>query len=178
MLLPYEDVELYRPTINDQEMHHLKQFLYNIYKQCPNKDDIAFICIGTDQSTGDSFGPLTGTMLKALGFSHVYGTLQSPCDAYSIEKLTLEIKDLNKVIIAIDACLGLEKSVGKFIYADEPLQPGSATGRRLPAVGDYSIAGVININGPKAYWKIQNTSLLHVLSMVNTLQLAIKDIWK
>lgn len=178
MLLLNKAESFYRPTISEQELLQLKHFLNHINEQCPSKEDIAFICIGTDQSTGDSFGPLTGTMLKEAGFKYVYGTMDNPCDAYRIEQLMKDIKGLHKVVIAIDACLGLDKSVGKFICLTEPLLPGAATGRRLPAVGDYSIAGVVNANGPKPYWKIQSTSLMHVLNMVYTLQLAIKDVWK
>ncbi|WP_276322275.1 DUF1256 domain-containing protein [Cohnella luojiensis] len=46
-----------------------------------SKDELTFLCIGTDRSTGDSLGPWVGTMLEEKGFTRVIGTLREPCDA-------------------------------------------------------------------------------------------------
>lgn len=61
--------------------------------------------------------------------------------------------------------------------SEGPLQPGKAIGRRLPAIGDYSIAGVVNANGPKAYWMLQTTSLYQVMRMANEVVNAIEAAW-
>src|SRR5699024_11577215 len=51
-------------------------------------------CIGTDRSTGDSLGPLTGTFLTELNPKHltIYGTLHHPVHATNmheyIDKIT------------------------------------------------------------------------------------------
>jgi len=162
---------------SEQNVRELCQFLRVIYEQCPNQEDIVFICIGTDQSTGDSFGPLMGSRLQRLGFPHVIGTLAFPCDAYRVEAEVKALQQQSKLIIAIDACLGSEKQVGQYLMTQGPLLPGAATGRRLPAVGDYSIAAVVNESGPKAYWKIQNTSLYIVMELVHVLAAQIARIW-
>ena len=46
-------------------------------------EDIILVCIGTDRSTGDSLGPLTGSKLleKNLEHFYIYGTLQHPVHA-------------------------------------------------------------------------------------------------
>ncbi|URN96633.1 MAG: spore protease YyaC [Candidatus Pristimantibacillus lignocellulolyticus] len=152
------------------------QDLQPIAKKGLQKDDIVFVCIGTDRSTGDAFGPIMGTVLQQLSFPYVIGTLAEPCDAYKVEQALQQLPS-HKLVIAIDACLGNEKSVGTFIIKEGSIQPGAATGRRLPPVGHYSIAAVINENGPKAYWKIQNTSLFTVLGMVATLRQAVIETW-
>ncbi len=154
----------------------MKQFLASVAEAHADRSKIIVVCIGSDRSTGDSFGPLTGTMLKELGWPNVIGTLEKPCDAHAVERETLELRE-DHVVIAIDACLGQQKSVGSFILADKPLQPGKAIGRRLPAIGHYSIAGVVNRNGPKAYWKLQTTSLFLVLQMAKEAALAIHTAW-
>ena len=50
--------------------------------------DIVFLCIGSDRSTGDSLGPLLGYKLKYLenysGF-HVFGDLKHPVHATNLE---------------------------------------------------------------------------------------------
>ena len=168
---------LTEPIAIEQHIYaRVMQDLQPIQSKGLRKEDVVFVCIGTDRSTGDAFGPLMGTVLQQLAFPHVIGTLAKPCDAYKVEQAIQQLP-LHKLIIAIDACLGSEKTVGTFIIREGTLQPGAATGRRLPPVGHYSIAAIVNENGPKAYWKIQNTSLFTVLGMVATLRQAVIDTW-
>ncbi|RCW44312.1 putative sporulation protein YyaC [Paenibacillus prosopidis] len=134
------------------------------------------MCIGSDRSTGDSFGPLVGTMLQERGWPHVIGTLQKPCDAHAVEHAAAAVSE-DSIVIAIDACLGKMKSIGRYIVTAGPLQPGKAIGRRLPAIGHYSIAGVVNANGPKAYWMLQTTSLYLVMQMAKEVAGAIDAAW-
>ncbi|WP_419876388.1 spore protease YyaC [Candidatus Pristimantibacillus sp. PTI5] len=141
-----------------------------------DRRSIVFVCIGSDRSSGDSFGPLAGSLLKERGWPNVIGTLQQPCDAHAVERSAAGIpKDCT--VIAIDACLGKPSSIGRFLVSEGPLQPGKAIGRRLPAIGQYSIAGVVNANGPKAYWMLQTTSLYQVLRMANEVVNAIEAAW-
>ncbi|MCA0756679.1 spore protease YyaC [Paenibacillus sp. N4] len=158
------------------DLSELTPFLASVAAAHPDRGGIVFICIGTDRSTGDSFGPLVGTMLQERGWPHVTGTLQTPCDAYAVERAVLELPE-DAVVIAVDACLGKPKSVGRYLCSEGPLQPGQATGRRLPAVGRYSIAAVVNRNGPKAYGMLQTTSLYFVMQMAKELADAIGEAW-
>ncbi|WP_028590385.1 spore protease YyaC [Paenibacillus massiliensis] len=127
---------------------------------------ITFVCVGTDRSTGDSLGPLAGTMLKNKGFTNVLGTMDKPCDAHSLESVITSIPS-EHTVIAIDACLGLPGSVGLFLTSEGPLWPAQSVGLALPGIGDYSIAGVVNAYGPKPYWTLQTTSLHSVLMMAS-----------
>lgn len=172
------DAEL--PAIRDAS--ELTEFLAVIARMQPDRERILFICIGTDRSTGDAFGPLLGSLLKEQGWKHVIGTLEEPCDAHAVEAAVREASALQGssrlTIIAVDACLGKPQSVGGFIAREGSLQPGAATGgRRLPAVGDYSIAGVVNQNGVKAYGMLQTTSLHLVMSMAKQAAAAIRGAW-
>jgi len=160
-------------TINEEP---LVLFLKKIAAKQPDRSRIVFLCIGSDRSTGDSYGPIVGSMLRQRGWEHVIGTLQQPCDAYAVEG-ALQSAVPEATVIAIDACLGKQKSVGQYVLSDGPLQPGAATGRRLPAAGDYSIAAIVNMNGPKAYWMLQSTSLYHVIQMAKHTVQAIESAW-
>ncbi|GKU76246.1 hypothetical protein L3i20_v206430 [Paenibacillus sp. L3-i20] len=171
-------------TVHSIEVHsemQLETFFAKVSEACPNPERIVFVCVGTDRSTGDAFGPLVGTMLVELGWGRVIGTLQEPCDAYAVEAALKAVSRLQVeeelIVIAIDACLGKPQSVGGFITKWGPLQPGEATGRRLPFIGNYSIAGVVNTNGPKAYWMLQTTSLHVVMGMAKHVVSAIHDAW-
>lgn len=116
-------------------------------------------------------------MLQERGWPHVIGTLEKPCDAHAVEHAAAAAVSEDAIVIAIDACLGKVKSIGRYIVTDGPLQPGKAIGRRLPAIGQYSIAGVVNANGPKAYWMLQTTSLYLVMQMAKEVAGAIDAAW-
>ncbi|MUK88145.1 spore protease YyaC [Ornithinibacillus sp. L9] len=127
------------------------------------------VCIGTDRSTGDALGPLTGTYLDELRPRHmsVYGTLQDPVHATNLNDYINLIysNHQNPFIIAVDACLGKTNSVGHIIASEGSLKPGAALKKPLPEVGDIHITGVVNISGFMEYSVLQNTRLSIVVSM-------------
>jgi putative sporulation protein YyaC len=129
---------------------------------------VTFLCIGTDRSTGDALGPLTGSRLLDYGFPHVTGTLPAPCDA---DNLTTRISEIpaDHIIIAIDACLGPPAALGCFFASDEPLQPARSIGLCFPAVGHYSLAAVVDVHGPKPYRTLQTTPLHRVIMMAGAI---------
>ena len=132
---------------------------------------IVFVCIGTDRSTGDSLGPLVGTLLKDKRISSffVYGTLEDPIHAVNLEEKLVEIKNkhFNPFIIAIDACLGRLKSVGFIEIGEGPVKPGAGVNKELPEVGHIHITGIVNVGGFMEFFVLQNTRLHLVLSMAN-----------
>ncbi|WP_336789424.1 spore protease YyaC [Paenibacillus sp. MMO-177] len=163
----------------DNGTEGLRAFLTKVAARHPDRSRIVFLCIGTDRSTGDSFGPFVGTKLEERGWPYVFGTLRQPCDAKRFaDALERSAEQENAVIIAVDACLGKPQSVGKYVTAEGPLTPGQATGARLPAVGDYSIAGVVNASSHKPYMTLQTTSLYTVIQMAETVAELVDQAWK
>jgi putative sporulation protein YyaC len=143
----------------------LGQLLQNIaLSKGLEPSQVAFVCIGTDRSTGDSLGPLVGSRLAELGYPYVIGTLAAPCDATNLAMRLQEIPP-NVVIIAIDACLGRKLSVGLYQLSNQPLAPGKSVGKILPPIGDYTIAAIVNVDGPRQYNVLQTTSLYRVMQM-------------
>ncbi|SDM40969.1 spore protease YyaC [Sediminibacillus halophilus] len=131
--------------------------------------EIVVVCIGTDRSTGDSLGPLTGTLLneKANKRLSVYGTLSDPIHAVNLEEKMemIEERHPKAFIIAIDACLGRTDSIGSIILSPGPLKPGAALKKPLPDVGDIHLTGVVNISGYMEFLVLQNTRLNIVMQM-------------
>lgn len=131
------------------------------------------VCIGTDRSTGDALGPLTGTLLSELKPKHmtIYGTLHQPVHAKNLNEFIqlIQQKHRNAFIIAVDACLGKSSSVGDIIAIQEPLKPGAALNKNLPELGDIHLTGVVNINGFMEHAVLQNTRLSIVKDMANKL---------
>lgn len=132
--------------------------------------DILILCIGTDRSTGDSLGPLVGTRLLDLGIDFpVLGCLDQPIHAGNLADTidTLLGDGRKRWILAVDASLGSMDSVGHVNVGKGPLQPGAGVNKRLPAVGDVYITGVVNVGGFMEYFVLQNTRLSLIFKMAN-----------
>ncbi|MET3318022.1 UNVERIFIED_ORG: putative sporulation protein YyaC [Peribacillus simplex] len=137
---------------------------------------IVIVCIGTDRSTGDSLGPLVGTLLNektedgASSF-HVYGTLDNPIHAMNLQEKLNEINKshTNPFIVGIDACLGKLKSVGIVQIGQGPVKPGAGVNKDLPSVGNAHITGIVNVSGFMEFMVLQNTRLNLVLKMAKTI---------
>lgn len=139
--------------------------------------NISFFCIGTDRSTGDSLGPLTGACLaeyKNFPFP-IIGTLENPLHALNLKEHIEETyaKNPDTFVIAIDACLGKGSSIGQFLLQKGPLHPGQAVGKDLPPIGDISVKAVVNVGGFMEHNVLQSTRLYLSFEMSRILARAI-----
>ncbi|WP_408955318.1 spore protease YyaC [Natroniella sp. ANB-PHB2] len=153
-------------------MTNLKKIINSKLEQIynPLKQKLAIICIGTDRSTGDSLGPLTGSKLSNFKLNNnirIFGTLNSPIHATNLnDKLeSINQKYPNSFIIAIDAGLGKSTSVGSICVNEGPLKPGSGVDKDLPEVGNMHITGLVNVSGYMEYFVLQSTRLSLVVKM-------------
>lgn len=139
--------------------------------------ELVCLCIGTDRSTGDSLGPLVGTMLKKMAPPglRIYGTLDEPVHAVNLratlENMRRTLK--NPRIIAVDACLGHLHSVGSIQVGTGPLKPGAGVNKKLPEVGEVHITGIVNVAGFMEYFVLQNTRLSVVMKMADIISRSI-----
>lgn len=174
--------------INTKSRTAFKEFSENFNGMLLNKlknqyDSIVILCVGTDRSTGDSFGPLIGYKLQELNFNnvHVYGTLESPVHAKNLDDSLKIIKEKHKkpLIIAIDACLGEMCHVGYITLEDGSIKPGTALDKKLPEVGEIAITGIVNFSGYMDFMVLQNTRLSVVMSMADLIAKGIRySFWK
>ncbi len=132
---------------------------------------LVVVAIGTDRSTGDSLGPLVGSLLEEkralIPNLIVYGTLDNPVHAANLKNKMESIFNEypNPVIIAVDACLGQSKNVGNLNIGLGPIKPGAAVKKELPAVGHIHITGTVNVGGYLEYLVLQNTRLSLVMKL-------------
>ncbi|MCA1032297.1 spore protease YyaC [Bacillus timonensis] len=163
----------------DEEGVH-KKLAFKLSSLLPSTNQpIVFVCIGTDRSTGDSLGPLVGSILeeKRLSHFHVYGTLEEPIHAVNlVEKLNgIKQDHHNPFIFGIDACLGRLKSVGVITIGEGPLKPGAGVNKELLPVGDAHITGIVNVSGFMEFLVLQNTRLNLVMKMAKTISNSIEE---
>ncbi|NLJ34558.1 MAG: spore protease YyaC [Firmicutes bacterium] len=139
---------------------------------------LLILCIGTDRSTGDSLGPLTGTCLgkTILPGITVLGTLEAPVHAANLKATLREIQGYPEppLIVALDACLGRLENVGTIAVSRGSLRPGAGVNKDLPPVGDLNITGTVNVGGFMEYFVLQNTRLGLVHKMAVTISTALR----
>lgn len=119
--------------------------LYRLIQASKKKyKEIILLCIGTDRSSGDSYGPLLGTLLTEQGIENikVIGTLHNPVHAKNLSEAMKSIDVDNSLIIAVDASLGSE--VGRITVTNGHMVPGKGVDKDLGKVGDISITGNVN----------------------------------
>lgn len=162
----------------------MREMTQQLCQKLPYSDQpIVLVCIGTDRSTGDSLGPLTGSLVKErrLSHLHVYGTLEQPVHAKNLVETLELIENLheNPFVIAVDACLGRCQNVGTVVVGEGPLLPGSALGRDLPPVGDLHMTGIVNVSGFMELTVLQSTRLHTVMNLAKLLASTLKYVdWK
>jgi len=139
-------------------------------------DNIVILCIGSDRATGDCLGPLVGDYLKnELPRIAVYGTLECPVHALNLESTVETIYEHynNPFIIAIDASLGIPEHIGYATLSNNPLIPGKGVNKKLPAIGNLSITGIVNVAGFPNSILLQSTRLHIVMTLANCIGSAI-----
>jgi len=138
--------------------------------------DVVILCIGTDRATGDCLGPLVGNHLKTnLPNICVFGTLEHPVHALNLEETLETIYNQYKkpFIIAIDASLGVPEHIGYATLCQKPLYPGKGVNKKLPAIGNISITGIVNVAGFPNSILLQSTRLHTVMTLADCIGNAI-----
>lgn len=156
-----------------------KDELYEVLvAHLPQDRPVVVLCVGTDRSTGDAYGPLVGTFLEQVGIPCV-GTLADPCHAVNLEEKYEQLKRdyPDHFVLAVDASLGQFHKVGELYYHPEPLVPGAGVQKELIPVGDHSLTAVVNVSGYMGYFVLQNTRLGLVYELAQTTAQALHQWW-
>lgn len=153
-------------------VYRLSSYLSTSLAETAKKGHPLLMCIGTDRSTGDSLGPLSGWLLTSLLHDWeipIYGTLERPLHAMNLVSTmqTIQPAISDSPVIAVDACLGQVSPVGSILAVQEPLKPGIGLKKDLPKIGDISITGIVNVGGALEFQILQNTRLNLVLKMAS-----------
>ena len=105
------------------------------------------ICIGSSGVVGDSLGPMVADLLKESYGVHayVYGGLRAPVNGVNYTRYAAFLSERHResLVIAVDACVGDKRDVGKIKYSSKGLRAGGALNKNLGAIGDIGILGVV-----------------------------------
>jgi putative sporulation protein YyaC len=139
--------------------------------------NLIILCIGTDRCTGDSLGPLVGSYLTEANLHrvHIWGTLEHPVHALNLAKTIQKLNAYpNSLVIAVDACLGMQDHIGDIQIVNGPLRPGTGVNKSLPAVGSFHIKGIVNVSGFLESMVLQNTRLYTVMQIAHIISGALQ----
>ncbi|KON88751.1 hypothetical protein AF332_19395 [Sporosarcina globispora] len=153
-----------KETTGEAEIEKMASKVEQIFHS--SSREIVILCIGSDRSTGDSLGPLTGKILKEKNIPYpVYGSLKEPVHALNIKKVLKEIKETHHdpFIFCIDACLGDERQIGYILIREGSFIPGNAVNRGLPSVGDYHLKAIVNTLDPLSPVHSLNSTRLYMV---------------
>ena len=140
------------------------------------------VCVGSDLAVGDSLGPIVGSMLKykTQGLpTFIYGTLATPITAKEIKYLRAFLKETHakSQIIAVDAAVGAEGDIGLIKVNHAPLFPGAGANKKLGAVGDISLMGIVAERSVANYGLLNTTRLNLVYSMAEKISDALSSLF-
>lgn len=108
------------------------------------------VCVGSDKISGDSLGPLVGSMLREGGVPcPVYGYLGKTVNGVNLDEYRRFLRRYHPFvpIIAVDAAVGNADEIGQIKYRLGGVQAGGAVGRSAPPLGDLAVLGVVGQKG-------------------------------
>jgi len=165
---PVELINPGDPAALSKFAHFLGKLIGEVKKEF-SAPQIIILCIGSDRSTGDSLGPLVGSMLEELHplNATVMGTLSRPVHALNLAETRALISEKysSLPILAVDAGLGQIHKIGCLEVGKGSLKPGAAVRKKLPPIGHLFITGIVNVGGLMEMMVLQTTRLGVVLPL-------------
>lgn len=142
---------------------------------------VLFLCIGSEKISGDSLGPIVGTLLREkykLPYP-VIGCEDMPVNGINIDKYKKYVHRFfpSHRIIAIDAALGEREDIGNIRYRDGGVRAGGALGLHNPPVGELAILGVVGEKGGEPMQTLLNAPFDRVVSLAERIAQAINEVF-
>lgn len=119
-------------------------FVKELKKNLKAKNNIVFLCVGSNRVVGDCFGPMVGTKIKKLNQKKnitVIGNMEEPLCANNIKSKICKI-DKNSYIVVIDSALSEHEAEGIYV-SSKKMDLGSGINKKILKIGDISIKGCV-----------------------------------
>lgn len=141
-------------------------------------ENTIIVCIGTNRTEiVDCLGPLVGSILKEDREFNipVYGSIIDPIHGMNLTKRITDISNNhpNKMIIAVDAALSYEDTIGMIRIKKGPLKPGIGVDNNFEEVGDISIRGIVAPMNIKIFE--YGSDLNFIMAMARTIAKGLKE---
>lgn len=110
-----------------------------------NKNDLTFVCIGTNEYVWDSFGPLLGDELIKIPNLKVIGNSKNEINGENIEQLKSYNIDNTKTIYIDSFISNNTNNIGNLDFKDDILLPGLGCGESLMLIQAFYLS-LITVN--------------------------------
>ncbi len=142
------------------------------------KRQTVIVCFGTMSISGDSLGPMVGTLLASRYNvpAFVYGTENCSVNGKNMKEWLDFIKTAHAgaLFIAVDASLGTKDNVGKIVIRSDGVCPAAIKGKN-ERFGDVGILGVVAENRGDALMQLMSVSPLNVQKMADEVAFLLKE---
>ena len=140
--------------------------------------EIVIVCFGTNAISGDSLGPMVGTLLtqKYNVPAFVYGTDDSTVNGKNMTEWLSFIKAVHKdaIFVAVDASLGRADKIGEIVIRPDGVWPSGVTGKS-ERFGDVGILGIVAQNHKDALMQLMCVSPLEVSKMADKISVMLNS---
>ena len=143
-----------------------------------DKRQTVIVCFGTMSISGDSLGPMVGTLLAERYNvpAFVYGTEKCSVNGKNMAKWLSFIKQAHRgaLFIAVDASLGTPDKVGQIVIRPDGVCPAAIKGK-TERFGDVGILGVVAENKGDALMQLMSVSPLYVEELADKVAVLLKQ---
>lgn len=126
---------------------------------------IVVVCFGTPSISGDSLGPEVGSLLREDERfpAYVYGTLDRPITGRNMSEWISFVEEAHRdaLFVAVDACLGDRRNLGKISVRSDGVCP-AAVGGRKKRFGDVGIIAVVGDKTKDALSELMQVNAVYV----------------
>lgn len=164
---------------NNTDIHPLAPFVAKMFEAAIDKNerDVVIVCFGTNAISGDSLGPLVGTLLTKkynIG-AFVYGTDEAQINGQNMKEWMSFVKSAheNALLVAVDASLGNKDKVGQIVLRDDGVCPSGVTGKS-ERFGDVGVLGIVAQKHGDALMQLMTVSPLYVEKMADEIAIMLK----
>ena len=142
------------------------------------KRQTVIVCFGTMSISGDSLGPLVGSLLASRYNvpAFVYGTENCSVNGKNMAEWLDFIKQAHRdaLFIAVDASLGSADKVGQIVIRSDGVCPAAIKGK-TERFGDIGVLGVVAENKGDALMQLMSVSPLYVEELADKVAVLLKE---
>lgn len=162
-----------------ENMVEYKRFVWelnNTIEHRSKSNNIIFLCLGTNQIIGDSFGPVVGSVLKKrLSDSKnvkVIGDLDNVVTYNEINECKIYLNKYcnDSLVIVLDSALSKHNDIGKVYIQNRGLRYAESLKKENDVIGNVSIKAVVGenkFNNITNFKNLQQASLQNIHNMSN-----------
>lgn len=139
---------------------------------------IVIVCFGTMSISGDSLGPMVGTLLRTRYNvpAFVYGDRSCSVNGKNMAEWLNFIKQAHKdaIFVAVDASLGSADSVGRIVVRSDGVCPAAIKGKK-ERFGNVGVLGVVAENKGDPLMQLMSVSPPYVEKMADEVALLLRS---